>query len=77
MWDSFKIDISNFIFVFQVIRYNCKFSAQIKVFVTGLFALNQEIPRFREHIRDFLVQIRVSNLTYSTGLLQENVCHFW
>jgi len=32
--------------------------AQIKVFVTGLFALNQEIPRFREHIRDFLVQIR-------------------
>lgn len=32
--------------------------AQIKLFVTGLFALNQDIPRFREHIRDFLVQIR-------------------
>lgn len=33
---------------------------QIKVFVTGLFNLNQEVPAFKEHLRDFLIQIRVS-----------------
>lgn len=36
------------------------FSAQVKVFVTGLFSLNQDIPAFKEHLRDFLVQIKVS-----------------
>lgn len=35
-------------------------SAQVKVFVTGLFSLNQDIPAFKEHLRDFLVQIKVS-----------------
>lgn len=35
------------------------FSAQVKVFVTGLFSLNQDIPAFKEHLRDFLVQIKV------------------
>lgn len=34
-------------------------SAQVKVFVTGLFSLNQDIPAFKEHLRDFLVQIKV------------------
>lgn len=33
---------------------------QIKVFVTGLFNLNQEVSAFKEHLRDFLIQIRVS-----------------
>lgn len=33
---------------------------QIKVFVTGLFNLDQEVPAFKEHLRDFLIQIRVS-----------------
>ncbi|KTF99862.1 hypothetical protein cypCar_00023961 [Cyprinus carpio] len=33
--------------------------AQVKVFVTGLFSLNQDIPAFKEHLRDFLVQIKV------------------
>merc|ERR1711976_295993 len=31
---------------------------QIKITVTGLFNLNQEIPGFKDHLRDFLVQIR-------------------
>ncbi|XP_072170953.1 exportin-1-like [Diadema setosum] len=31
---------------------------QIKLFVTGLFSLNQDIPAFKEHLRDFLVQIK-------------------
>lgn len=39
------------------------FSAQVKVFVTGLFSLNQDIPAFKEHLRDFLVQIKVSRAT--------------
>ncbi|XP_045076406.1 exportin-1-like [Coregonus clupeaformis] len=33
-------------------------SAQVKVFVTGLFSLNQDIAAFKEHLRDFLVQIK-------------------
>jgi len=31
---------------------------QIKITVTGLFNLNQDIPAFKDHLRDFLVQIR-------------------
>jgi len=32
---------------------------QIKITVQGLFNLDQDIPAFKEHLRDFLVQIRV------------------
>jgi hypothetical protein len=32
---------------------------QIKVTVTGMFNLNQDVNAFKEHLRDFLVQIRV------------------
>jgi len=32
--------------------------SQIKITVTGLFNLNQDIPAFKDHLRDFLVQIR-------------------
>jgi len=31
---------------------------QIKITVTGLFNLDQDIPGFKDHLRDFLVQIR-------------------
>ena len=31
---------------------------QIKITVTGLFNLDADIPAFKEHLRDFLVQIR-------------------
>ncbi|XP_003393170.1 exportin-1 [Bombus affinis] len=31
---------------------------QIKITVQGLFNLNQDIPAFKEHLRDFLVEIR-------------------
>jgi len=31
---------------------------QIKITVTGLFNLDQDIPQFKDHLRDFLVQIR-------------------
>lgn len=33
---------------------------QIKITVQGMFNLDQDIPAFKEHLRDFLVQIRVS-----------------
>lgn len=32
---------------------------QIKITVQGMFNLDQDIPAFKEHLRDFLVQIRV------------------
>ncbi|KAM9840764.1 exportin-1-like [Aulostomus maculatus] len=32
--------------------------SQLKVFLVGLFSLNKNIPAFREHLRDFLVQIK-------------------
>jgi len=38
------------------------FSAQIKLTVQGLFDLNQNIPAFKEHLRDFMVQIKVGDL---------------
>ena len=38
----------------------CCFSVQIRVFIEGLFSFDQDIPAFKEHLRDFLVQIRVS-----------------
>lgn len=36
---------------------------QIKITVQGLFNLDQDIPAFKEHLRDFLVQIRVRLLS--------------
>lgn len=35
---------------------------QIKITVQGLFNLDQNIPAFKEHLRDFLVQIRVRKI---------------
>jgi len=32
--------------------------AQIKVFIEGLFSFNNDITQFKEHLRDFLVQIK-------------------
>lgn len=37
---------------------------QIKITVQGLFNLDQDIPAFKEHLRDFLVQIRVIILSF-------------
>lgn len=45
---------------------------QIKVFVTGLFNLNQEVPAFKEHLRDFLIKIRVSY----TIIVYFHICRF-
>ena len=34
------------------------FIQQIKVFIEGLFSFDQDDSAFKEHLRDFLVQIR-------------------
>jgi exportin-1 len=44
---------------------------QIKVFIEGLFSFNQDIPQFKEHLRDFLVQIREFAGEDNTGLFLE------
>ena len=37
-------------------------SAQIKVTIVGLFQLYEDIGAFKNHLRDFLVEIKVRNL---------------
>jgi exportin-1 len=44
---------------------------QIKVFIEGLFSFNQDIPQFKEHLRDFLVQIREFAGEDNSGLFLE------
>lgn len=34
------------------------FRAQIQQFVDSLFALNQDLPRFKVNLRDFLIQLK-------------------
>lgn len=46
---------------------------QVKVTVLGMFSLNQDVTRFRDHLSDFLVQIKVSLFIYSNS---ENVYKF-
>lgn len=45
--------------------------AQIKIFIEGLFSFNQDIPQFKEHLRDFIVQIREFAGEDNTGLFLE------
>ena len=49
---------------------------QIKITVQGLNDLNQDIPAFKEHLRDFLVQIRVSVANVLKLFLRENSYSF-
>ena len=61
------------------------YRAQVKMFVEGLFHLNNNIPAFKEHLRDFLVQIKVCHTHGYTcvhmrekiqlGLAIETVCY--
>src|SRR6218665_85772 len=57
---------TNMVFLFEFVSnlLKCVFShlteAQIKITVQGFFNLNQDLGAFKEHLRDFLVQIRVS-----------------
>ena len=44
--------------VWLAVHFHCH-SVQVKVFVEGLFHLDKDIPQFKEHLRDFLVQIKV------------------
>ena len=44
--------LPHFIFIFL-------YSVQLKIFVDGLFHLNTDLSQFKEHLRDFLIQIKV------------------
>ena len=35
---------------------------QIKIIVQGMFNLNEDVPAFKNHLRDFLIQIMVNFL---------------
>lgn len=66
LWAPFG-EVELYLFFLFVFGWNCDviipiFSAQIKLTVQGLFDLNQDIPAFKEHLRDFMVQIKVSIL---------------
>lgn len=37
---------------------------QIKITVQGMFNLNHDVPAFKEHLRDFLIQIMVTIYSY-------------
>lgn len=56
--------------------------AQIKITVQGFFNLDQDVVAFKEHLRDFLVQIRVSDesalvfLLYDLQFLPSNLQEF-
>lgn len=39
---------------------------QIKITVQGLFNLDEDSVAFKEHLRDFLVQIRVCKITFKS-----------
>ena len=55
---------------YQISRTTCPSSTLIKVFVTGLFDLNKDLQLFKDHLRDFLIQLKVSKLqlVYVCGL---------
>lgn len=57
-------NLSNVVFVKQYVRdllkkvYPHLNDAQIDITVKGFFDLDQDIPAFKDHLRDFLIQIR-------------------
>merc|ERR1719513_6944 len=55
---------NNLLFVQQYVAnllktaFNHLQNEQIRIFVKGLFSLNHDIPQFKSHLRDFLIQIK-------------------
>ena len=62
IWRSWTLLVFPFCIWMKLWCEYSMFSAQIKLTVQGLFDLNQDIPAFKEHLRDFMVQIKVSIL---------------
>ena len=53
---------------YQLCPFICR--PQIKLFIEGLFSFDQDFNAFKEHLRDFLVQIRVRHRLCVHGLLR-------
>ena len=45
--------------------------AQVKLFVDGMFDLNMDLPTFKAHLRDFLIQLKEFSVEDNSGLFQE------
>ena len=41
-----------------IVYFLDRYSAQIRLIIKGFFDLDQNLPAFKEHLRDFLVQIK-------------------
>ena len=48
------------VFKHVILGYSAS-SSQIKITVQGMFQLDQDVSQFKEHLRDFLVQVKVRN----------------
>jgi exportin-1 len=46
-------------------------STQVGAFVDGMFDLKMDLPTFKTHLRDFLVQLKEFSLEDNTGLFSE------
>jgi len=46
-------------------------STQVGTFVDGMFDLKMDLPTFKTHLRDFLVQLKEFSLEDNTGLFSE------
>jgi len=44
---------------------------QVKLFVDGMFDLNMDLPSFKTHLRDFLIQLKEFSTEDNSGLFQE------
>jgi len=44
---------------------------QVKVFVEGMFDLNMDLPTFKTHLRDFLIELKEFSAEDNSGLFQE------
>ena len=64
----FLLPSNSFSFIFS--------SAQIRVFVDGLFSFDQNPAQLKEHLRDFLVQIRVCVLTLTLSEPKSYSCFY-
>jgi exportin-1 len=45
--------------------------AQVSHFVEGIFDLNMDLPTFKTHLRDFLIQLKEFSVEDNSGLFQE------
>jgi exportin-1 len=48
------------------------YRTQVKIFVDGLFTLNNDLPKFKLNLRDFLIQLKEFSAGDNTELFAED-----